>query len=324
MQIRPCAMGAFALGMAGLLAGGPVSAQEKVKAVPGPIDNVQDLQDTAKVFFKLADTNNDGQISQKEAIDAGNLLVGGFFFRADVNGDGTLTTEEARNARDALFSQQPLLQFVLERARPTNQPEPGGAVNAPGTAQTANGPAQVVKKLADNPARTIGEWLDTNRDRNLQSSEVRQGVQTGVQTIFAIADHNADGQLSPAELNAAVGETARSVVQNAFQAADTDQNGMLSVTEFDTGLKEPAHAVFRILDANGDNQLTLQELDRAEQVLMDQLQRLRVPEPENSISNQLRRAQTAPPTTLRSPGQLYQQVPTQNPTAQPGRLPPGQ
>ena len=43
------------------------------------------------MLFKLADTNNDGQISQKEATDAGNLLVGGFFFRADANGDGTLT-----------------------------------------------------------------------------------------------------------------------------------------------------------------------------------------------------------------------------------------
>ena len=46
----------------------------------GPIQNIQDLQDTGKLLFKLADTNNDGQISQKEATDAGNLLVGGFFF----------------------------------------------------------------------------------------------------------------------------------------------------------------------------------------------------------------------------------------------------
>ncbi len=95
----------------------------------GPIENVTDLQQTAKMLFKLADANNDGQISQKEAVDAGNLLVGGFFFRADANGDGVLTKEEATQARDALFAQQPLLKFVLERAKSpkavqanTNQP----------------------------------------------------------------------------------------------------------------------------------------------------------------------------------------------------------
>ena len=43
------------------------------------------------MLFKLADTNNDNRISQKEAVDAGNLLAGGFFFRADANGDGTVT-----------------------------------------------------------------------------------------------------------------------------------------------------------------------------------------------------------------------------------------
>ena len=43
------------------------------------------------MLFKLADTNNDNLISQKEAVDAGNLLAGGFFFRADANGDGTVT-----------------------------------------------------------------------------------------------------------------------------------------------------------------------------------------------------------------------------------------
>ena len=66
-------------------------ADDRPKAGIGPIQSIQDVQDTAKMLFKLADTNNDGQISQKEATDAGNLLVGGFFFRADANGDGVLT-----------------------------------------------------------------------------------------------------------------------------------------------------------------------------------------------------------------------------------------
>ena len=70
---------------------GVARAQQTQKDIPGPIDSLQDLQDTGKMLFKLADENGDNQISQKEAIDAGNLLVGGLFFRADTNGDGTLT-----------------------------------------------------------------------------------------------------------------------------------------------------------------------------------------------------------------------------------------
>ncbi len=69
------------------------------KQISGPITSIEDLQDVGKFLFKLADTNNDNRISQKEAIDAGNLLAGGFFFRADANGDGTVTADEARAAR---------------------------------------------------------------------------------------------------------------------------------------------------------------------------------------------------------------------------------
>ncbi len=73
---------------------------EKKLDLPGPIDSLSDLRDTASLVFKLADTNNDNQISRKEATDAGNLLVGGFFFRADTNGDGVLTEQEAQQARE--------------------------------------------------------------------------------------------------------------------------------------------------------------------------------------------------------------------------------
>jgi Ca2+-binding EF-hand superfamily protein len=280
--------GIVALGLA-TLASAACYADDKKDVMPGPIDSISDLQDTAKMVFKLADTNNDGQISQKEAVDAGNLLVGGFFFRADTNGDGVLTEQEAQQAREALFAQQPLLKFVMERAKPTNLPQGNQAQNVqPIAAGTANDPARVAQSLATDPLKTITNLLDTNRDQKIEATELRQAVQTGVSTLFLVADTNQDGQLNPYELNAAVGEVAKSAVQSVFQAADGDRNNMLSMDEYDKALAEPAHAVFRVLDANADQQLTLEELQRAGQIIADQIERLRIPDPSNSISNQVR------------------------------------
>jgi len=100
--------------------------------LPGPIDNLGDLEQTGRMMFKMADTNNDGLVSQKEAIDAGNLMVGGFFFRADKNGDGVLSQEEAKEARDSLFAQQPLLRYVAMKGKAeAAKPEGGNATQSP-------------------------------------------------------------------------------------------------------------------------------------------------------------------------------------------------
>jgi Ca2+-binding EF-hand superfamily protein len=286
--------GTIVLGMTAL-ASSVCLADDKDDVGIGPIDSIHDLQDTAKMLFKLADTNNDGQISQKEATDAGNLLVGGFFFRADANGDGVLTTEEAMQARDSLFAQQPLLKLVLERAKPTN-----AAPAALPQPAAANDRAKIAENLAKDPVRTVGSLLDSNHDQKIEATELRQAVTTGVQSLFTLADTNQDGQLTPYELNAAVGEVAKSATQTVFQAADADRNNLLSMDEFDKALVEPAHAFFRVIDANGDNQLSFDELQRAGRILADQLQRLRVPEPENSMSRKTQRRNTAQPTGAQS------------------------
>src|SRR4051812_42766379 len=105
------AIGAAAVGLSTAPAWSQ-QGQHKAGDVPGPIDSLSDLQDTGRMLFKLADENNDGQISQKEATDAGNLLVGGFFFRADQNGDGVLSQDEAKQAREAFMSSKPWLRYV--------------------------------------------------------------------------------------------------------------------------------------------------------------------------------------------------------------------
>jgi Ca2+-binding EF-hand superfamily protein len=304
MNYRVLMSGALVLGIAGLSSGRAMAQQRPSGDIPGPIDNARDLQDTAKILFKMADTNNDGQISQKEAVDVGNLMVGGFFFRADTNGDGVLEPQEAQAAREELFRQQPLMRYVFEKARPE-----AGANAAAGGANTVQG--QLARNIANNPVQAIGNLLDTNHNQKIEAAELRQAVGQGVTMLFQVADANQDGQISPVELNRAVGEVARTATQIAFQSADTDRNGAISMEEFDRALTEPAHAAFRVLDANNDRQLSLQELQQAQRVIFDQLRRLNMPDAPNAPINALQGGTNTTTTTgIGTPGAVPAGVPS--------------
>jgi hypothetical protein len=250
----------------------PAGAADGGKDLPGPIDSLDDLQDTAKMLFKLADENNDNQISQQEAIDVANLTVGGYFFSADKNGDGMVTKEELREGRDKVLAQRPLLRILLTRAK-TNDPQ---------AAQSARNASQGVLSL-----------LDSNNDGQIQATEMKQMVQTTVQGVFAAADTNRDGQLNPSEINAAVIGAAKTATQVAFQQADGDGDGQLSQAEYDKAIVQPANAIFHALDINGDGKLSQQELQAAERVLASQIRRLQVPEPANSPRHMLESGQPA-------------------------------
>jgi len=262
-KISRIAVGAGLLSM--LLAYG---AQAGDKNLPGPINSVEDLQDAGKLLFKLADTNNDNRISQKEAVDAGNLLAGGFFFRADTNGDGTVTPDESRAAREALFNQKPLLRFIFQRGESAINEQAG---------------AGAVKQGKTN----LMNVLDTNHDGNFSASELRQAVQTTVQSLFLTADRNGDGQLDPAEVNQAVIDMGRTAVQTAFNAADTDNNGAVSQAEFDKAILNPAHVLFKIFDTNNDGQISPDEMRSGMQIVVRELRSMQVPEATNSLSHQI-------------------------------------
>jgi Ca2+-binding EF-hand superfamily protein len=252
--------------------------------IPGPIDSLSDLQDTGRMIFRVVDENGDGQISQKEAVDAAHLMAGGFFFRADKNGDGVLSQDEVRAAREEFLSTKPWLRYAIETAQAQQRGQQGQAGGA-------NSPQQ-------NPLRTLAAAFDTNNDKQLQASELRTAVQTAVQTAFATADTNRDGNLSPAEVNAAMAGVARTVAQAAFQQADKDNNGSISQAEFEQAIVQPARTAFAIMDLNHDGQLSQQEAQTARQVLMSKLRTLNMPEPGNSPRNAINSAlgnQTAPP-----------------------------
>ena len=100
----------------------------------------------------------------------------------------------------------------------------------------------------------------------------------------------ATGSLTPTELNAAVSGMVQAAAQASFQAADKDSNGSLSQAEFDQMIIEPARTVFRIIDANGDGQISQQESQSAQRTVSRQIRMLNVPEPANSLSNQIENA----------------------------------
>jgi Ca2+-binding EF-hand superfamily protein len=252
------------MGLSVITVAGSASAQSN--DAPGPIDSLQDLQDTGRMLFKLVDENNDGQISQKEAVDAGNLAVGGLFFRADANGDGVVSQEEAKAAREAFLAQKPMVRFLISRvefARSTNHPTGG----------------------TQNPANMFMTLVDANNDRQLQATEVRQAVLSSVQGLFASADTNRDGLLSPVEVNAAIVGAIRAGQQASFQASDLNHDGQISKDEFNKALTDPANVAFAILDANNDGLLSQQELQSAGRTIKDHIRRSMLPEPPNSLRN---------------------------------------
>lgn len=273
--MRNTMIAALSLALVGLIA--PTTRADDKPEVPGPIDTLGDVQDTAKMLFKLADSNNDGLISQQEAVDAGNLLVGGFFFRADLDGDGKVTQQESDQAREKLFQQRPVLRFVFERTKQE------------AATQGKPNPAEKVRQ------NVLGV-LDANNDSAIDSAELRQGVQTTVQTMFAAADQNGDGQLDPNELNIAVVEAGRAALQAGFRMADGDNSGGISRDEFNKALVEPANVVFRVFDANNDGQITPEEMNSGVKIIGRELNALKVQEPSQTLPERIQQAVQSAPT----------------------------
>jgi Ca2+-binding EF-hand superfamily protein len=271
---------ALALTTAPALAQGQ-QGQRKPGDLPGPIDSLSDLQDTGRMLFELADANMDGQISQQEAVNAGNMMVGGFFFSADRNGDGKVDQQEARQAREEFLSSKPWIRYAVETVQ-ANRGQQGAGAN------TNN---------QNNPLRALATAFDTNNDKALEATELRTAVQSAVQGMFATADTNRDGQLSTTEVNAAIAGASRAVAQAAFQQADTDNNGQISQAEFEKAIIQPARTAFQVMDLNHDGQLSQQEAQTARQVILSRVRMLNTPEPSNSprnVINQALGSQTQP------------------------------
>jgi hypothetical protein len=137
-----------------------------------PLEAIRNMQNTGRMIFMMADVNHDGQVSLQEAIDANNLMVGGFFFEADADGNGVVTQEESKRITDRYLNQNPWMRYVVDSLRAQAKQK---------NAQNSN----------SNPFLSLTAVLDTNNDRQVQASELRQLVQTVTQSFFAAGTRTA-------------------------------------------------------------------------------------------------------------------------------------
>jgi len=301
----------LAVGLLALPTVGRAQQQEHreldLQNAPSPMEAIRGLQNTGRMIFMLTDTNHDGQISQKEAIDANNMMVGGFFFEADADGNGSVSADEAKTIREEYFHRNPWMRYIVESLQAQQKRQQNNSDR--------------------NPLQAVAVLLDSNNDKQIQARELRQLVQTATQTYFAAADTNHDGQLSPSEINAAVAGGVRSVAQMAFQQADADNNGQLSRDEYDKSIVQPANAVFQILDLNHDGQLSQEETQQTARGIAGRVRMLNLPEPANSPTNLIESGrlprETAPVPTFSAPNvpQNRQQQRQNNSTGQPSQAP---
>jgi hypothetical protein len=238
--------------------------------IPSPVEALRDLQNAGRMAFMMADVNHDGQVSLQEAIDANNLIVGGFFFRADADGNGSVSPEESRAVTDRYLNANPWIKYIVTTVRSQMRQKTG---------QTSSNPT--------NPIQGVALLLDSNNDKQIQASELRQLVQTVTQSVFAAADTNRDGQMSPSEMNAAVAGGVRAAAQASFQQADADRNGQLSRDEFDKAIVEPANVIFQVVDLNHDGQISQQEAQQIQNAILNRIRTAQLPEPANSPTNLL-------------------------------------
>ena len=184
------------------------------------------------------------------------------FQAADANGDGVLSLDELRTRYMARL--EPVFEMIFNANKP-NQPvtkvELSARANAaavPGFVAKPKGNGVVIEFDAleieissndtiQNIASTYTQQFqnaDADKNGTIDSKEAR--TNGFLQQLFLVADRDANGKLTMAELNA-YAERVRDVAMSRMNLVVTDRGADL----------------FQKLDANSDNQLSLRELRKA-------------------------------------------------------------
>lgn len=205
---------------------------------------IEQWEQTGEKLFDMADINNDGELTRREAVGATNFLIGGFFARADENGNGVVTPDEARDMRTAILNQRPMLRTAVEALK---------------------------QGTGDSPFKAIAQILDIDYGQPVTAEEARRAAREAVNVAFAGLDVNRDDRLTSTELKVGVSTLTAAATDAAFKSADKDTTGDISLNEFEAALLIPARTVFAMADKNDDRKLSPEEARQATLLILHQL-----------------------------------------------------
>ncbi|HTM56745.1 MAG TPA: hypothetical protein VL175_22120 [Pirellulales bacterium] len=256
------------------LAGYAVSAEPAEEANP------------TELFARL-DANKDGQLSADELPAERKRLFERLLRTSDKNSDGKLSAEEFSAGLKRVGDSPAASEEPSRPRRPEGGPPPERLFRR----LDANRDGKITPDEIPEPRRERFKQLLARADRDgdgaldqqefIRGTRMAPGVLTGDNQVgsqpdparlFRRMDRNSDGKLTADE----VPEERRAFVERLIRRADKDGDGLLTLEEFTAsrppnaaadGPRRGAAPLLKLLDANGDGQLSAEEIDAAASAL---------------------------------------------------------
>merc|ERR1739838_188432 len=259
--------------------------------------------------FAMGDTDQDGKISFVEfskimlpaCQDALNKFWKCFktvtsvkeaFKKFDADGDGQISRQEVMQGASAaglrLSAEEVDTLFIL------GDKDNNGQIDFSEFAEIMipSAPEMIakLKKCFRNRSEIESAFrrFDTNKDGAISFNELREGLggcgisftEQEVETCFAVADRDGDGEVSLSEfvhlLSSSSGSSSNAIskffkycVQQAFNIIDTNKDGAISYTELSISLRaagfsdQEIQTIFALADHDRDGEVSLSELLQA-------------------------------------------------------------